>query len=603
MNLSHSSLMVAQIRSLNRPPGFPNSISMRVIIFATASIMLVSGCSGDESEVGGGVQPTDWWVEDGFVVEADSEGFQLPTAIAVVPEPGPEPKAPLYFVTELRGRITVVSNDGTVGEFARVPAFEVDEEYPDNRAAEGGLAGICLDPARGYVFVTFAYRDAAGLLRNGIVRFQTEPTVFAPTPSGETDLTSPFVDQPSGLSHQIGGCAVEGESLYVGVGDGGNPPDSQDPTRLVGKVLRLTIDGAAHPDNPYFDNSEPSRPEGYVFAMGMRNPFGVTVHDGEVYVADNGPAIDRFNIVSAGSNLGWDGTDWSVGVGADVVLYPAVSPVQLEHHPNTNLFPERFRQSFFVAAAGGSDRTGIITIPYGPDGEPAGTPEYFLEHGGGGEQNVVGLAFGRAALYFVPLLPDSTGVSRIYRVEPKPGARAPTPPRHSEALVLIDRYGCLSCHQLGGEGSTVGPNLDVVGLRLRLKERLNSDRYRETLALLDTLDSEPYRSWSDERRAVLELEGREQYALWTTYHLLEPKFDNPDAAMPQLGLNEDEAATIASFLVDATPSLTLPERLGRFLSPGVVVAAIVAFVAGGIVALLGIWLWIRRRRGKTAAGG
>ena len=60
----------------------------------------------------------DWALRDDFTIEIDSQGFQLPTAIAFVPDPGDKPGDPLYFVTELFGAVKVVTNDRSVFTFA-----------------------------------------------------------------------------------------------------------------------------------------------------------------------------------------------------------------------------------------------------------------------------------------------------------------------------------------------------------------------------------------------------------------------------------------------------------------------------------------------------
>ena len=61
---------------------------------------------------------SNWAVEPGFDINIDAAGFQFPTSIAFVPHPGDSPKDPLYFVTELRGSVKVVTNDRTVLTFA-----------------------------------------------------------------------------------------------------------------------------------------------------------------------------------------------------------------------------------------------------------------------------------------------------------------------------------------------------------------------------------------------------------------------------------------------------------------------------------------------------
>jgi hypothetical protein len=125
----------------------------------------------------------DWIVEEGFALAIDADGFEFPSAIAFVPEPGREPRDPLYFVTELRGSIKVVTNDRTVHTFADAFFdFEPEAELPAGKG-QAGLAGICLEPERGYVFVTFAYHDEAGILRNNIARFGSVPGSFSLQPT------------------------------------------------------------------------------------------------------------------------------------------------------------------------------------------------------------------------------------------------------------------------------------------------------------------------------------------------------------------------------------------------------------------------------------
>jgi hypothetical protein len=101
---------------------------------------------------------SDWSLKENFDISIDTEGYRFPTAIAFVPNPGNGPKDPLYFVTELRGKVKVVTNDRTVYTFAEdFFTFKPLEELP-SQSGESGLAGICLDPENGYLFVTFVYK-------------------------------------------------------------------------------------------------------------------------------------------------------------------------------------------------------------------------------------------------------------------------------------------------------------------------------------------------------------------------------------------------------------------------------------------------------------
>jgi aldose sugar dehydrogenase len=74
---------------------------------------------------------------------------------------------------------------------------------------------------------------------------------------------------------------------------------------VYGKVLRLTDDGKAPPDNPFVGKAG-ARPE--VFSMGHRDQLGLTIHEptGTVLAAEHGPnGGDEINVIQPGRNYGW----------------------------------------------------------------------------------------------------------------------------------------------------------------------------------------------------------------------------------------------------------------------------------------------------------
>jgi len=79
-------------------------------------------------------------------------------------------------------------------------------------------------------------------------------------------------------------------SLYVTVGDAGNPSNAQDPTLLNGKILRMKDDGAFE-----------------IFSLGHRNPQGLAWdEDGTLYEAEHGQsANDEINLVEQDNNYGY----------------------------------------------------------------------------------------------------------------------------------------------------------------------------------------------------------------------------------------------------------------------------------------------------------
>src|SRR5882724_10496930 len=175
----------------------------------------------------------------------------MPTAIAFVPTPGPGPKDPLYFVTELRGVLKVVTNDRTVTTFAEGFQHLVPRKELPDHLGEIGMAGICLEPEHGYVFVSYAYEDKDGVYRNAIMRFDTQPRIFAVKPTGQKRLATVLDGFISNVAHQIGPLAVVDGNVLVRVGDGYSAIGSRDIDVPNGKVLRMNFDGFPLRNNPF----------------------------------------------------------------------------------------------------------------------------------------------------------------------------------------------------------------------------------------------------------------------------------------------------------------------------------------------------------------
>src|SRR5690606_23332656 len=112
-------------------------------------------------------------------------------------------------------------------------------------------------------------------------------------------------------------------------GSGGDPHNNaQNPNRLLGKLLRIDVDGAgggsapdcslatgAHygipPDNAYTDGAGGAGCD-EVYALGLHNPWRIAFDSlaGDVWIADVGQnAYEEINLITAGTggglNLGW----------------------------------------------------------------------------------------------------------------------------------------------------------------------------------------------------------------------------------------------------------------------------------------------------------
>ena len=557
--------------------------------------------------------PFDWrseWavVNENFSVTVDSEGYHFPTAIAFVPQPGEGPKDPLYFVTELRGKVKVVTNDRSVYTFAEdFFKFTPKDELPRGYEGQSGLAAICLEPKRGYVFVTFIYRDENKDLRNDIIRFQSKPGTFSIRATSQLNFTEVLSADETGVTHQIGHCQIHDDLLFVGVGDGWQPNASQGLNSTLGKILRMTLDGKPVPDNPFYRDADVKKAANYVWSYGLRNPFGLKIVENRVFLAENGVHIDRFMEIHEGRNYLWDGTDLSIGTNAAVVFAPSVSPTQVDFYTKKlNLFPKQYEEHFFVALAGTIKKSqprpgaakGILTLNYGlKEGRMRSPPKYFLKYTGSGYSSVVGLSFGPDGLYFAPLFANREGRSPVYKVMYDPSHQYPyTFAKDRNPFSIMSAKGCFGCHSLNGKGGAAGPALDRGPMVTRTQKRLNSEVYLQSLEELDELDRTPFRDYKEARKEVVNAKGIEKVRTWMKYHIQEPRFDNRYSQMPNLGITENEALLITDYLLKYRTEPTFLQKLRASLPRPRGFRHLVFSFVGGIFATILVVRFLRKRR-------
>ena len=578
--------------------------SPRFLVWTIAGILcLGSGAAqGLPKEEPPGESLNDWAVQDGYSLRIAARGFSLPTSIAIVPNPGSDPKAPRMFVTELRGTIKAVANDWSLSDFAKVETFKPEREWPDDEG-EAGMAGICVAPSLGYVFATYAYRDKNGLLRNGISRFSAKPGTFEGTATNRQDYVDLFKDDNSAFSHQIGNCFVKGDSLYVNVGDGGDPVSSHSLEKTLGKSLRMTLDGKPYPGNPFAASGEKAA---YVYASGLRNAFGLWVVGDRVFASENGVELDRFLEIRPGVDYGWDGTDGSIAANAAAVFFPTICPVQVAYAPpEQDVLAPRPTARFLIAVSDANareNRPGVVSLDYDfGKNMMIGSPSFLvkLEKKRNG-QGVVGLAIAPDGVYFAPILPvGGTGVLMAMRYDPT-HAHSQIIGRGAGPEALINTYGCLKCHSLKGTGGTQGPGLDKNSLWTRVQSRVLHPGYEQLIAKLEAISDKTVQEGSPARKEVLAAKNPESKVhVWVVNRLLYPKFDAPNAQMPSLKLTREQAESIADYLLGAQEKPKRIEALDvlrsrRFIA-GVGLGLLFGVCLAGVVAMRG-----RRRNTRTS---
>jgi len=212
------------------------------------------------------------------------------------------------FVVEQAGRIRIVEN----GAVIPTPFLDITDRV--GSGGERGLLSMAFHPRytqNGFFYVY--YTDRSGDIR--VERFRVSADrARADAGSARNVITIPHRD----ASNHNGGLVAFGPDgrMYLAPGDGGGGGDpqrnGQNPATLLGKILRLDVDGAepyAIPaGNPFAGGG--GRPE--IWAIGLRNPwrFAWDREEGTLFVADVGQsAWEEVNAVpaaAAGLNYGWN---------------------------------------------------------------------------------------------------------------------------------------------------------------------------------------------------------------------------------------------------------------------------------------------------------
>ena len=205
------------------------------------------------------------------------------------------------FIIEKYGLIRVYEN----GQLLEQPFLNIDDRVNDD-SNEMGLLGLAFHPD--YEQNGFFYVNYTGTGGNTFIsRFQASGNVA--NAGSESILLK--INQP--YPNHNGGAVVFGRDgyLYLGLGDGGAGGDphknGQDTTSLLGKILRIDVNGgdpySIPSDNPFGNE---------VWAYGFRNPWRISFDrfTGDLWIGDVGQGDwEEIDYLPAGSpggaNFGW----------------------------------------------------------------------------------------------------------------------------------------------------------------------------------------------------------------------------------------------------------------------------------------------------------
>ncbi|MEM1181611.1 MAG: PQQ-dependent sugar dehydrogenase [Acidobacteriota bacterium] len=212
------------------------------------------------------------------------------------------------FIVEQGGLIKILQN-GSV-----LPTPFLDLTTPVTSGGEQGLLGLAFHPnyaSNGYFYVNYT-RSGSPLDQTVVERYTVSAgNANVADPTSATEII--VIDQT--FSNHNGGDLhfnpIDGY-LYIGMGDGGGWDTSQDLTTLLGKMLRIDVDGgspyAIPAGNPYVGDASALDE---IWAVGLRNPWRWSFDSatGDMLIGDVGEgAWEEMNFAAhndAGVNYGW----------------------------------------------------------------------------------------------------------------------------------------------------------------------------------------------------------------------------------------------------------------------------------------------------------
>jgi glucose/arabinose dehydrogenase len=228
-----------------------------------------------------------------FEVVVLAKGLEHPWAVE--PLPGGN-----LLVTEKPGRMRVVSATGQIGQpITGVPKVDA--------RGQGGLLDVALSPgfdSDRTIFWSYseprqggnATSVARGVLSADQRRLEQVKVILRamPTYDGDKHYGSRLAFGRDGM-------------LYVTLGERSDKPMRPQAQRLdshMGKILRITPDGAAPKDNPFVGQSN-ARPE--IWTLGHRNIQAAGFdREGQLWEVEHGTnGGDELNRVEKGKNYGW----------------------------------------------------------------------------------------------------------------------------------------------------------------------------------------------------------------------------------------------------------------------------------------------------------
>ena len=274
------------------------------------------------------------------------------------------------LITQKGGTMRIATTSGSVGSaITGIPAV--------NAGGQGGLLGVRVDPnfsSNRMVYWVFSENVSGGAVTS---------VAKGRLADSETSIENAEVIYRSGpaansTSHYGGRILFDATgNLLVSTGERSGMatrPLAQSVSTSLGKIVRITTDGAPAAGNPAF-TAAGALPE--LYSMGHRNPQGIALHPvtGDLWQSEHGPrGGDEINRVQGGSNYGWPTITYGIEYGGQAIsggstqqngleqpVYywdPVVSPSGITFYSG-NRVPE-WQNNLFIGALSGQHIVRLV---------------------------------------------------------------------------------------------------------------------------------------------------------------------------------------------------------------------------------------------------
>jgi len=258
------------------------------------------------------------------------------------------------------GRIFIAERSGAIKVYQN-GAISTVYTTPTTTQAEQGLLGITLHPdfannGKCYIYytntaLTLHYLDIVVISKTNTVSSVSRVMEFDPILSG---------------GHNGGAMLFRKGLLYIAIGESQTSSESAKLNTYRGKVLRLNEDGTPAEGNPYYDTPGASRQQKSIWAIGLRNPWKMSLDPvtQRIFVIDVGGNNEEINDVTnpdpaKNYNYGWD----QRGQTAQEQPATTIAPFFAYSHnnwgcaitsgvffnPQTTNYPAQYKNKFFFS--------------------------------------------------------------------------------------------------------------------------------------------------------------------------------------------------------------------------------------------------------------